>query len=134
MAAPEAGGRDMRPSPGPLEGVRVIEMAGLGAAPYTGLLLSDLGAEVIRVDRPGARAAGREKYVLDRGRRSVTIDLKEDGGRDLLMRLVEQADILLEGYRPGVAEKLGFGPDACLARRPGLVYGRLTGWGQDGPM
>ena len=120
---------------GPLAGVRVIEMAGLGAAPYTGLLLSDLGADVIRVDRPGAAVPPQaERYVLSRGRRSVTIDLKRPEGLELLMRLLEQAEVLIEGFRPGVAERLGFGPDVCLGRRPQLVYGRMTGWGQDGPM
>ena len=121
-------------SPGPLAGVRVIEMAGLGPAPYAAMLLSDLGAEVVRVDRPGTRQVAPEKYALSRGRRSITIDLKRDGGLDVLMRLVAQADVLLEGFRPGVAERLGFGPDVCLERNPRLVYGRMTGWGQTGPM
>ncbi|WP_433461922.1 CaiB/BaiF CoA transferase family protein [Spirillospora sp. CA-128828] len=121
-------------SEGPLAGVRVVEMAGLGAAPYTAMLLSDLGAEVIRVDRPGARTAEAGKYALSRGRRSIMIDLKRPEGLDTLVRLVERADVLIEGFRPGVAERLGFGPDVCLRRNPGLVYGRMTGWGQTGPM
>ena len=119
---------------GPLTGVRVIEIAGLGAAPYTAMLLSDLGADVIRIDRPDTRSAKADKYALSRGRRSITIDLKQDEGVSTLMRLVEGADILVEGFRPGVAERLGFGPDVCLDRNPRLVYGRMTGWGQTGPM
>nr|BFE38964.1 CaiB/BaiF CoA-transferase family protein [Actinomadura rugatobispora] len=111
-----------------------MEMAGLGAAPYTAMLLSDLGAEVIRVDRPGTRSVKPEKYALSRGRRSITIDLKQTEGLDALMRLVERANVLIEGFRPGVAERLGFGPDVCLKHNPMLVYGRMTGWGQNGPM
>lgn len=119
---------------GPLAGIRVIEVAGLGAAPYTAMMLSDLGAEVIRVDRPGTRAVHPEKYALSRGRRSVIIDMKRPAGLDTFMRLVARADVLLEGFRPGVAERLGFGPDPCLARNPRLIYARMTGWGQDGPL
>jgi alpha-methylacyl-CoA racemase len=119
---------------GPLAGIKVIEMAGLGAPPYTAMLLSDLGADVIRVDRPGARALRPEKYALSRGRRSVTIDLKQPAGLDVLMHLVARADVLLEGFRPGVAERLGFGPDDCLARNSRLIYARITGWGQHGPL
>lgn len=119
---------------GPLAGVKVIEVAGLGASPYTAMLLSDLGAEVIRVDRPAARAFRPEKYALSRGRRSVTIDLKQPAGLDALMQLVAQADVLLEGFRPDVAERLGFGPDACFASNSRLIYARITGWGQRGPL
>jgi alpha-methylacyl-CoA racemase len=119
---------------GPLAGIKVIEVAGLGAAPYTAMLLSDLGADVIRVDRPGARAFRPEKYALSRGRRSVIIDMKQPAGLEAFMTLVAQADVLLEGFRPRVAERLGFGPDACLAVRPRLIYARMTGWGQHGPM
>ena len=122
------------PSSGPLAGVRVIEVAGLGAGPYTAMMLADFGADVIRVDRPGRGAALPEKYALSRGRRSVIIDMKQPDGLAAFMMLVERADVLLEGFRPGVAERLGFGPDACLARNPRLVYGRMTGWGQQGPM
>jgi alpha-methylacyl-CoA racemase len=119
---------------GPLAGTRAIEMAGLGAAPYTAMLLADLGADVVRVDRPGTRSASPEKYALNRGRRSITIDLKKPEGLATLLTLVEKADVMFEGFRPGVAEKLGFGPTVCLERNPRLVYGRMTGWGQDGPM
>jgi alpha-methylacyl-CoA racemase len=119
---------------GPLTGVRVIEVAGLGAAPYTAMLLADLGADVIRVDRPGTRSARPEKYALSRGRRSVVIDLKRSEGVSAFLSLVERADVLLEGFRPGVAERLGFGPDPCLERNPRLVYARMTGWGQTGPL
>lgn len=117
---------------GPLTGIRVIEMAGMGPAPYAAMLLSDLGAEVIRVDRPGPVAPRVEKYALSRGRRSITIDLKNDDGLVVLRRLVEGADVLIEGFRPGVAERLGLGPYVCLDLNPRLVYGRMTGWGQDG--
>jgi alpha-methylacyl-CoA racemase len=119
---------------GPLTGVRAIEMAGLGAGPYTAMLLADLGADVVRVDRPGTRSVKPEKYALSRGRRSITIDLKRPEGLATLLTLVEKADVMFEGYRPGVAEKLGFGPATCLERNPALVYGRMTGWGQNGPM
>ncbi|WP_372349780.1 CaiB/BaiF CoA transferase family protein [Streptomyces sp. KL116D] len=119
---------------GPLRGIRVIEMAGLGAAPYTGMMLSDLGADVIRIDRPRTRTAKPELYALSRGRRSITVDLKRAEGLDVLLRLVERADLLLEGFRPGVAERLGFGPTQCMERNPRLVYGRMTGWGQTGPL
>jgi alpha-methylacyl-CoA racemase len=115
---------------GPLTGIRVVELAGLGPAPYACMLLADLGADVLRLDRPG----GATYDVLDRGRRSVTLDLKKAGAADLVLRLVEAADVLVEGFRPGVAERLGVGPDACLARNPRLVYARMTGWGQDGPL
>lgn len=119
---------------GPLSGVRVLEMAGLGAGPYTAMLLGDLGADVLRVDRPGTPQSQPRAYALSRSRRSIEIDLKSPQGIEALMGLVDSAEILLEGYRPGVAERLGFGPEACLARRPSLVYGRMTGWGQQGPM
>jgi alpha-methylacyl-CoA racemase len=119
-------------SAGPLAGVRVVEIAGLGAAPYAAMLLSDLGADVIRVDRPNTPPA--DGYALSRGRRSITVDLKRAEGAGALLRLVERADLLIEGFRPGVAERLGFGPEVCLDRNPRLVYGRMTGWGQSGPM
>ena len=123
------------PAPaGPLAGIKVIEVAGLGASPYTAMLLSDLGADVIRVDRPDAKTVRPEKYALSRGRRSVIIDMKQPAGLGAFLRLVAQADVLLEGFRPGVAERLGFGPDACLARNPRLIYARMTGWGQYGPL
>ena len=121
--------------PGPLEGVRIIELAGIGPGPFTGMMLADMGAEVIRVDRLGGNpssAVGHE--TLFRSRRSIALDLKSDAGAETVLRLVEGADGLFEGFRPGVAERLGVGPDAALARNPTLVYGRMTGWGQEGPM
>jgi alpha-methylacyl-CoA racemase len=131
---------------GPLAGVRVVELAGMGAAPFGCMLLADLGAEVVRVERAGpsdrrvaADDAGRaeadaRRYVPHRGRRSVALNLKAPGGREALLRLVERADVLVEAYRPGVAERLGLGPDDCLGRNPRLVYARMTGWGQTGPL
>ncbi len=121
---------------GPLHGVKIIELAGIGPAPFAGMMLADMGAEVLRVDRveavrPAARPPVTE--VLGRGKRSVGLDLKHPDGRRAVLRLVEQADALIEGFRPGVTERLGIGPDECLARNPRLVYGRMTGWGQDGP-
>ncbi|MCW2678846.1 MAG: L-carnitine dehydratase/bile acid-inducible protein [Frankiales bacterium] len=119
---------------GPLQGIRVVELAGLGPAPYACMLLSDLGAEVLRVDRP-APGFGVPAYdVTGRGRRSLALDLKQPAAAEVVLRLVDRADVLVEGLRPGVAERLGVGPDACLARNPRLVYGRMTGWGQDGPL
>ncbi|HMQ25183.1 MAG TPA: CaiB/BaiF CoA-transferase family protein [Acidimicrobiales bacterium] len=126
---------------GPLAGCRIIELAGIGPGPFAAMMLSDMGAEVLRVDRaeavaddPTAPGAAPLWDVNARGRRSVGVDLKQPEGRDLVLRLVEQADGLIEGFRPGVAERLGLGPDDCLARRPALVYGRMTGWGQTGPL
>lgn len=120
---------------GPLEGLRVVELAGLGPAPFCAMLLADLGAAVIRVDRPpsGASFLGLDR-VNCRNRRSLALDLKIPVALDLLLELVDEADVLIEGLRPGVAERLGFGPDTCLTRNPGLVYGRMTGWGQEGPL
>ena len=120
---------------GPLRGVKVVELAGLGPTPYAGMLLSDMGADVIRVDRPGvARPQDGPEYALARGRRSIVVDLKQPDGVEAVLALVEHADALLEGFRPGVAERLGLGPETCLARNPALVYGRMTGWGADGPL
>src|SRR6201995_150385 len=121
---------------GPLDGLRVIELAGIGPGPHAAMVLGDLGADVVRVDRPqpGFTLAGDRPDFLLRTRRSVTADLKTEAGRDLVLRLAARADVLLEGMRPGVAERLGVGPDACPAANPGLVYGRMTGWGQDGPL
>ena len=118
---------------GPLSGIRIIELAGIGPGPFCGMMLSDMGAEVIRVDRP---APGRPapKDVLVRNRRSIAVDLKNPKGVETVLRLVEGADGLFEGFRPGVTERLGLGPDDCMARNEKLVYGRMTGWGQDGPM
>ncbi|AGP53880.1 CaiB/BaiF CoA transferase family protein [Streptomyces rapamycinicus] len=122
---------------GPLAGVRVVELAGIGPGPFAAMVLADLGADVVRVDRPGGAGGLRidpDYDLANRNKRSVLIDLKADGGTAVVLDLVERADILIEGYRPGVAEKLGLGPDDCLARNPKLVYGRMTGWGQEGPL
>jgi alpha-methylacyl-CoA racemase len=123
---------------GPLSGCRVVELAGIGPGPFAGMILADLGAEVVRVDRP---ATGDEKLphragpdVLGRGKRSVVLDLKRPEAVTAALDLVAGADALIEGYRPGVTERLGLGPAQCLARNPKLVYGRMTGWGQDGPL
>lgn len=123
---------------GPLQGMKVVEMVGLGPAPFCAMMLADMGAEVIRIDRPG-RSGGimpdEVRFdVTARGRRSVAIDLKRPGGTDAVLRLIDRADVLIEGFRPGVMERLGLGPDACRARNPRLVYGRMTGWGQHGPL
>lgn len=122
--------------PGPLTGYRIVELAGIGPGPFAGMMLSDMGAEVLRVDRAAAAGgSGRRPSgdVLGRGRRSIAVDLKTAEGRDTVLRLAESADALIEGFRPGVTERLGIGPDECLARNPKLVYGRMTGWGQTGP-
>jgi len=121
---------------GPLEGVKVIEIAGIGPGPFAAMLLADMGADVVRVDRTQGVVADfsrPNKEVLNRGRRSVAIDLKHADGVETVLRMCEGADALIEGFRPGVAERLGIGPDACLARNPKLVFGRMTGWGQEGP-
>ena len=118
---------------GPLAGVSVVELAGIGPAPFAAMVLADLGADVLRVDRPGVPNAVARMDVLNRGRRSVAVDLKAPEGAEVVLRAAAAADALIEGFRPGVAERLGVGPDACLARNPRLVYGRMTGWGQDGP-
>ena len=120
---------------GPLNGVKVIELGGIGPGPFAGMLLCDMGAEVVRVDR--AAAAGQRTgtdSITSRGRRAVAIDLKNPDGVECVLRLVERADGLIEPFRPGVMERLGLGPDVCLGRNPRLVYGRMTGWGQDGPL
>jgi alpha-methylacyl-CoA racemase len=123
--------------PGPLQGYKIIEIAGIGPGPFAAMMLADMGAEVIRVDRSAsvrADAASRaNRDVMARGRRSVALDLKHPDGVEALLGLVEQADGLIEGFRPGVMERLGVGPEVCLARNPKLVFGRMTGWGQEGP-
>ncbi len=119
---------------GPLQGVRVVEIASLAPAPFGCMVLSDLGADVLRVDRSTSVGGAVSTDPLGRGRRSIGLNLKDPAGVDVLLRLLETADVLVEGFRPGVAERLGFGPDVCLSRNPRLVYGRMTGWGQDGPM
>ena len=118
---------------GPLTGLRVIELAGIGPGPFCGMMLSDMGAEVIRVDRVGG-SGRRGRDVLARNRRSIAVDLKQGEGVELVLKLVETADALFEGFRPGVTERLGLGPDDCLVRNEKLVYGRMTGWGQEGPI
>jgi len=120
---------------GPLSGVKVVELQGIGPGPFCGMMLADMGAEIIRVDRAGA--VGGEASPTDllaRGRKSIGVDLKNPAGVETVLKLVEQADVLIEGFRPGVTERLGLGPDECLARNPRLVYGRMTGWGQHGTM
>src|SRR5215475_12083139 len=123
---------------GVLSGYKIIEFAGIGPAPMCAMLLSDMGAEVLRIDRAEDANLGiptDAKYnVLNRGRRSVAIDLKRKEGTEVALRLIERADALIEGFRPGVMERLGLGPEPCLARNRRLVYGRMTGWGQDGPL
>jgi alpha-methylacyl-CoA racemase len=121
---------------GPLEGFRLLEIAGIGPGPYCAMVLADMGAEVVRIVRPGPDPfASRPSHdLLSRGRRSVCVDLKRPEGVDTVLRLAERADGLFEGFRPGVMERLGLGPDVCFARNPGLVYGRMTGFGQEGPL
>ena len=124
---------------GPLSGIKIVELAGIGPAPYACMLLADAGADIIRVERTpasSARAAGKERHwdILARSRRSIAVDLKKPEGVEVVLDLVSGADGLIEGFRPGVAERLGLGPDDCLARNKRLVYGRMTGWGQEGPL
>ena len=118
---------------GPLSGLKVIELAGIGPGPFCGMMLADMGAEVVRVERL-SNAQMAPKDVLARNRRSIALDLKSPAGVEAVLRLVDGADGLFEGFRPGVTERLGLGPDTCLARNERLVYGRMTGWGQEGPM
>lgn len=121
---------------GPLQGIRIIELAGIGPTPFAGMMFSDMGAEVIRVDRPGGsdNPVASGTGPMERGKKSVAVDLKQPEGVELVLGLAESADVLFEGFRAGVAERLGVGPSECLARNPKLVYGRMTGWGQDGPL
>lgn len=119
-------------STGPLAGVRIVEFEGIGPVPLAGMILADMGAEIVRLGRPGAREPGAP--ILDRGRAVVGLDLKSDAGRDAALRLLDKADALLEGFRPGVMERLGLGPEIVHARNPRLVFGRMTGWGQSGPL
>ncbi|MFH8897378.1 CaiB/BaiF CoA transferase family protein [Streptomyces coeruleorubidus] len=124
------------PGHGPLTGVRVVELAGIGPGPFAAMLLADLGADVVRVDRPGGPGLAIDPAydVTNRNKRSVVVDLKAPDGPDRVLGLAARAHVLVEGYRPGVAERLGVGPEPCHARNPALVYGRMTGWGQDGPL
>lgn len=117
---------------GPLNGYTVLELAGIGPAPMGGMMLADMGAEVIRIERPGAAIMPTD--VSARGKKSVVINMKEPSGLETLLRMVENADVLIDPYRPGVCEKLGIGPDVCMARNPKLVFARMTGWGQEGPL
>ncbi|MEC7126999.1 MAG: CaiB/BaiF CoA-transferase family protein [Pseudomonadota bacterium] len=119
---------------GPLTGIRVVEMAGIGPGPFTAMMLSDLGAEVIRIDRLSHKGIGHRANVLNRGRKSIAVDLKNPRGVETILRLIEQADVVLEGFRPGVMERLGLGPEKCLSVNPRLIFGRMTGWGQTGPL
>ena len=123
---------------GPLEGVKILEIAGIGPGPFAGMMLSDMGAEVVRIDRAdrvrGGDPENPPKDILARGRRSVAVDLKNPQGVEVVLAMVEKADVLIEGFRPGVMERLGLGPEICLARNPGIVFGRMTGWGQEGPL
>jgi alpha-methylacyl-CoA racemase len=123
---------------GPLEGIRIVEMVGLGPAPFCGMLLADLGADVLRIDRPNsfnfAGVAGSRFDVLARGRSAIAVDLRKPGAAEAMLALIAGADALIEGFRPAVMERMGLGPDACLAANPRLVYGRMTGWGQSGPL
>ena len=120
---------------GPLDGVKVIEIQGIGPGPHCGMMLADMGADIIRVDR--SSAAGKPAQVSDvlaRGRRSIAVDLKNPDGVETVLKLIDGADVLIEGFRPGVMERLGLGPDVCSSRNERLIYGRMTGWGQTGEM
>ncbi len=119
---------------GPLKGIKVVEMAGIGPGPFCAMMLSDMGAEVIRVDRLAHKGSGHRANVLNRGRRSIAVDLKNPQGVDTVKKLIDQADVVIEGFRPGVMERLGLGPEECLGRNPRLIFGRMTGWGQHGPL
>lgn len=119
---------------GPLKGIRVIELAGLGPAPMTGMMLADMGAEVIRVERSTRLPPTHQTDISFRGKKSIALNLKNPAGVEALLKLTDSADVLIEGFRPGTTERLGIGPDDCRARNPKLVYGRMTGWGQDGPL
>src|SRR3954454_22590561 len=139
--SPQHRDRNSEDAMGPLEGIRIVELAGIGPAPFCAMLLSDMGAEVIRGDRAAhaGRDVGREGEdarfgLLQRGRRNIAVDLKNEQAVAAVLRLIDKADALIEGFRPGVMERLGLGPDICLPRNPKLVYGRMTGWGQDGPI
>ncbi len=122
--------------PGPLHGIKIIEMAGKGSAPFASMLFADMGAQVLRIERPSeAKEKSAARFdVLRRSRRVLSLDLREQDAVAVLLRLIERADVLIEGFRPGVMERLGLGPDQCLARNPRLVFARATGWGQTGPL
>jgi len=127
---------------GPLAGIKIVEIGALGPAPVAGMLLADLGAEVVLIERKtgdsmaglGKDRSNSTKAIFNRGKKSIALDLKEPGSTEIALKLISRSDALIEGFRPGVMERLGLGPDECLASNPGLVYGRMTGWGQDGPL
>ena len=119
---------------GPLKGLKIIEMAGIGPGPFCGMVLADLGAEVIRVDRASAIGTGSKQEASNRGKKSIAVDLKSEEGVEVVLKLVETADAIFEGFRPGVMERLGLGPDVCFERNERIVFGRMTGWGQEGPL
>ena len=119
---------------GPLKGIKIIEMAGIGPGPFCGMVLADLGAEVIRVDRGSAKGTGSRQEASNRGKKSIAVDLKSKDGVEVVLKLVKDADAIFEGFRPGVMERLGLGPEKCMELNESLVYGRMTGWGQDGPL
>ena len=119
---------------GPLKGIKIIEMAGIGPGPFCGMVLADLGAEVIRVDRASAKGTGSRQEASNRGKKSIAVDLKSKEGVEIVLKLVQEADAIFEGFRPGVMERLGLGPEECMELNEALVYGRMTGWGQDGPL
>ncbi|MBL9012490.1 MAG: CoA transferase, partial [Alphaproteobacteria bacterium] len=118
---------------GPLSGIRIIEFAGIGPGPFCGMLFADMGADVVRIDRKGTKG-GSKFDISSRGKRSVALDLKNPAAIEAVLKLLDGADALIEGFRPGVMERLGLGPDVVLKRNPKLVYGRMTGWGQTGPL
>ncbi|MDP6181682.1 MAG: CaiB/BaiF CoA-transferase family protein, partial [SAR86 cluster bacterium] len=119
---------------GPLKGLKIVEMAGIGPGPFCGMVLADLGAEIIRVDRASALGGGTREEPANRGKKSIAVDLKSPEGVEVVLKLVENSDAIFEGFRPGVMERLGLGPDICQNRNKKLVYGRMTGWGQTGPL
>ena len=119
---------------GPLKGLKIIEMAGIGPGPFCGMVLADLGAEIIRVDRASAIGTGSKQDAANRGKKSIAVDLKSEEGVEVVLKLVETADAIFEGFRPGVMERLGLGPDVCSKRNERIVFGRMTGWGQEGPL
>ena len=119
---------------GPLQGIRVLEIASIGPGPFCAMMLSDMGAEVIRIDRKDLAGTGDPRLSLNRGRKSLALDLKQPAAVETVLKMVANADMLIEGFRPGVMERLGLGPEPCLARNPRLIFGRMTGWGQSGPL
>ena len=119
---------------GPLKDIKVIEMAGIGPAPFCGMILADMGAEVISVERITASGRGSSADIASRGKKSIAVDIRKPEGQDIIKKLVESADVLIEGFRPGVMEKNNLGPDELLKINPKLIFGRMTGWGQSGPL